>query len=256
VNRAIATNQDTAEDLDGDFDLLKTTDRQRFRLIEDRVSDMFAMLDATSNILTSLQEKYHILFLGHSEVSIAAIRDDPLAFSFQEKIREVTFLRQQLQALNDRVKSGVQLLSSLLDLKNGQSLRKLAEESKRENAVMKSLSEKATADASAVKVITIITLIYLPTSVVTNFFSTTFVNSQPGGGGMYVTVADNWWILVAVAAPMTFLTGVVWLLLQNRRKCFEVSKAITQHMTSKFQKRWPIYKTEKLAPDEEQTSTC
>lgn len=217
---------------------------------------MFAMLDATANILTSLQEKYHILFLRHSEVLLAAIRDDPLAFAFQEKIREVAFLRQQLQALQDRVKSGVQLLSSLLDLKNGHSLRKLAEESKQENAVMKSLSEKATADASAVKVITIITLVYLPTSVVTNFFSTTFVNSHPGGGGTYVTVADNWWLLVAVAVPLTLLTCVVWLLLQNRKKCMEASEAITKHMTRNITQRWPKYKVEKLSPDEEHRSVC
>jgi hypothetical protein len=242
--------------LGGDFDLIKTGDSQKFQLIEDRVSDMFAMLDATANILTSLQEKYHIMFLGHSEVFVAAIRDDPLAFVFQEKIREVACLRQQLQALQDRVKSGVQLLSSLLDLKNGQSLRKLAEESREENAVMKSLSEKATADASAVKVITIITLVYLPTSVVTNFFSTTFVNSQPGGGGTHVTVADNWWLLVAVAVPLTVLTCVVWLLLQNRKKCIEVSEAVKRRITSKITQRWPKYKTEKLAPDEEQNSTC
>ena len=229
--------------------MLTITDRQRFRLIEDRISDMFAMLDATSQILVSLQEKYHVLFLGHDDVNLSSTRNDTVAFTFQEKIREIAFVRQQLRALNERVKSGVQLLSSLLDLENGRSLNKLAIEARQENAVMRALSQKATADASAVKVITIITLIYLPTSVVTNFFSTTFVNSQSNAGGMNVTVANNWWLLVAIAAPLTLLTCVVWVLLQYRRKCIEAMEMITATTTRKITQLLPIYRGEKLASD-------
>ena len=238
------------------FNLLTITDRQRFRLIEDRISDMFAMLDATSHILTSLQEKYHVLFLGHDDVILSWVRNDVLAFTFQEKIREIAFVRQQLRALDERVKSGVQLQSSLLDLENGRTLRKLAIEAKEENAVMKGLTQKATSDASAVKVITIITLVYLPTSVVTNFFSTTFVNSQSNAGGTNVTVANNWWVLLAVAVPLTLLTCVVWVLLQNRRKCANAMEAITKTTKRRFSQILPMHKEEKFLSEGKQTSTC
>ncbi len=56
--------------------------------------------------------------------------------------------------------------SSILDLGNGQSLKQLAEETRKENVTMRKLTEKSTQDAAAVKVLTIITLIYLPTTVV------------------------------------------------------------------------------------------
>lgn len=57
-------------------------------------------------------------------------------------------------------------LSSLLDLNNGEALRKLAEEARKENQTMRILTEKGTRDAAAVKVLTIMTLIYLPATVV------------------------------------------------------------------------------------------
>ena len=57
-------------------------------------------------------------------------------------------------------------LSSLLDLGNGNSLKELAEEARRENTTMRRLTEKSTQDAAAVKVLTMITLVYLPATVV------------------------------------------------------------------------------------------
>ena len=57
-------------------------------------------------------------------------------------------------------------LSSLLDLGNGHSLKQLAEEARQENTTMRKLTEKSTKDAAAVKVLTMITLIYLPATVV------------------------------------------------------------------------------------------
>lgn len=57
-------------------------------------------------------------------------------------------------------------MSSLLDLANGHSLKVLAEQARSENIAMRRLTEKATQDAAAVKVLTIMTLVYLPATVV------------------------------------------------------------------------------------------
>ena len=57
-------------------------------------------------------------------------------------------------------------LSNILDLGNGFSLKQLGEEARNENVTMRRLAEKSTEDSAAVKVLTIITLIYLPATVV------------------------------------------------------------------------------------------
>jgi hypothetical protein len=64
-------------------------------------------------------------------------------------------------------------LSDLLDYENakiaqgnGEALTVIAHESREENTAMRGLTEKATNDAAAVKVITLITIVFLPTTVV------------------------------------------------------------------------------------------
>lgn len=98
---------------------------------------------------------------------------------------------------------------------------------------MRKLTEKSTQDAAAVKVLTMITLIYLPATVVSvsklsrneppitfqlltllqNFFSTQFVGQEQGAGGSNkVIVSSNAWLFAAVSVPLTLVTLAVWWL--------------------------------------------
>jgi hypothetical protein len=94
------------------------------------------------------------------------------------------------------------VVSIFLDLASGIALQNLAKESGKENEEMRKLSEsmheltkKSMQDAAAVKVLTILTLVYLPTTVVSNFSSTSFVNSEPASGvGAHITMSRDWWI--------------------------------------------------------------
>src|SRR6201999_1284049 len=111
------------------------------------------------------------------------------------------------------------VLSNFLDLNSGFSLQNLAKESSKENEEMRKLNERmhilaerSAQDAAAVKVLTILTLVYLPVTVVSNFFSTSFVtttNASEGTGS--IIVSGGWWILVAVSIPLTFVTIYIWL---------------------------------------------
>ncbi|RDW56380.1 hypothetical protein BP5796_13202 [Coleophoma crateriformis] len=59
------------------------------------------------------------------------------------------------------------------------------------------------------KILTIIILIYLPTTIVANFFSTQFIQKNDNGK---MKVSDNAWLLAAIGLPMTVATIVVWAL--------------------------------------------
>ena len=96
---------------------------------------------------------------------------------------------------------------------------------------MRKLTEKSTQDAAAVRVLTMITLIYLPTTVVLvsrpnfpllisclltkrqNFFSTQFVGQeQADSGAKTLVVTSNAWLFAAISVPLTFGTLLVWWL--------------------------------------------
>jgi Mg2+ and Co2+ transporter CorA len=174
------------------------------------------MLDSTVDTTSSLEEKYYIFHLGLDAVTQSRIGADPIAFAFHETLKELKHLRQKLENLNRSIEATVQFASSLLDLQNGQSLRALAEEARQEGKVMHCLTEKATQDAAAVKVITVITMIYLPLTVVANFFSTVFVTRAADGPTGPVQLADNWWVLAAVGLPLTALTFFMWWAISQR----------------------------------------
>jgi len=138
--------------------------------------------------------------------------------TFMEQLQELTILAMRVEALRVRLQGITNLVSNFLALNNGFALQSLAKESRMENQEMRKLSErmhalteKSTQDAVAIKVLTILTLIYLPTTVVSNFFSTSFVNTKTSPGGSdHVVISGDWWILLTAALPLTLLTLYTW----------------------------------------------
>ena len=120
-------------------------------------------------------------------------------------------------------------LSSLSALRNGVYLKQIAHEERREYILMRRMTEKSTHDSSAVKVLTIIVLIYSPITMVCvrislsfyvsptldltklqSFFSTQFVSMQPSIQGQKLVVASNAWLFIVISAPLTIITLIVW----------------------------------------------
>lgn len=63
------------------------------------------------------------------------------------------------------LKPGLQI-TDLLELSDSRSMRMLAEQAQSQTDNMEKLTAKATRDAGAVKVLTIVTLVYLPATAV------------------------------------------------------------------------------------------
>lgn len=69
------------------------------------------------------------------------------------------------------------------------------------------LTERSTKDAAAVKILTVITLVYLPTTIVANFFSTQFIQTEDDGS---MRLSSKSWLLAAISIPLTVFTIVLW----------------------------------------------
>jgi len=126
---------------------------------------------------------------------------------FDGYAREAKMYVQRVEILSEKVRSTADLLSNLLDYEEARALKDLAVASRDEGKLMSILTLKGTRDAAAVKVLTIIGLIYLPTTIVATFFSTTFVHTNDNGN---VQVSTQAWILAAVSIPLTLLTVALW----------------------------------------------
>ncbi|KAI4188619.1 MAG: hypothetical protein LQ346_005282 [Caloplaca aetnensis] len=198
LTRIAATDKVLIASID-DQDPLKLLDieeRQALKDFEDKVLDVLLALDSTTHTIETLTEKYNRLCQDQTFFGEEVGRGDYdcIAVALQEKGQEIVLTRTKL--------------SSLLDLGNGYALKVLAEESRKENAAMRGLAEKSTRDAAAVKVLTVIALVYLP---VAGFFSTQFIQWESRDNGTSsLVVTHEAWLLAAIAAPLTLFTLILW----------------------------------------------
>ena len=149
---------------------------------------MILVLDTTYETIMSLLEKYQGLKSNCQKYAdeIDRMGFDPICEALEERQRDVLSSRKKVETLRTKLRGTTDLvsnqcstsynrvtilrrkcqLSSLLDLGNGNSLKQLAEEARKENLIIRRLTEKSMREASSVKILTIITLIYLPATVV------------------------------------------------------------------------------------------
>ncbi|ETI26635.1 hypothetical protein G647_10396 [Cladophialophora carrionii CBS 160.54] len=188
--------------------------RQYLKQLEDMITSLISAVDSSLDVCATLRSnhtKYTQIRVGPRDQSSLQRRKDLFDQVLSEKERELRHHRAQAGVLRMRIRSAEALVTNILDLGNGNSLRLLAIEAQEENKAMQGITTKGLKDAAAVKVLTIITLVYLPTTAVLNFFSTSFVNFGPNrNGDATLTVAGNWWIALAVAAPLTIFTIYIW----------------------------------------------
>jgi hypothetical protein len=201
----------------GPVNLFDSNRRQHLVYLEETVSRAVAVAKATSATVEALSFHHYndaTEYYGSSSAAPAIIEAGLI-----EQNRTLSSTIACLDTMRAKIQASSVLLSSLLDQSSGHALETLGQESRAESMEMRVLSErmhklteKATQDAAAVKVLTIMTLIYLPATVVSNFFSTSFVvtESSSNGGSGHISVLGDWWIFVVVTLPLTAITLYVW----------------------------------------------
>jgi hypothetical protein len=183
IDQHAAQSLGASPDNQGPISMADCGESQALMILDDKLQNAAIAIKSTmENVKAHLD--------CHRSVQEAAPKDEEptgtfVVSSFMEQLQELDMLTMRVEALRVRLQGITSLVSSFLELNNGFALQSLAKESRKENQEMRMLSErmhaltqKSTQDAVAIKVLTILTLIYLPTTVVSNFFSTSFVNLQ------------------------------------------------------------------------------
>lgn len=195
--------------MDEDFSF-SVEDRQELKVIEDKVIDLQTIIATLSNNIKGVRKHCQSscqVYCKQAQRGICAC--DAISEKFDSYLEEVQLCMKRANALRDMVFSSAQLLSDLLRYEDQRALKELTAQSQMENRTMLSLAEKSTKDAEAMKVLTIIGLVYLPTTFVANFFSTEFVKADDDGE---IQIGPQTWLLAVIALPLTMLTIVTWWL--------------------------------------------
>jgi hypothetical protein len=74
------------------------------------------------------------------------------------------------------------------------------------------------------RILTIITMIYLPCTIVSNFYSTQFVSQRESeNGNTTLEYAKNSWIFFAISIPLTLLTISIWFTWVNSDRLLQLA---------------------------------
>lgn len=92
-----------------------------------------------------------------------------------------------------------------------QSLSKRADsnEARLRNEIGLAFNTVSQQDAKAVRIISVVTLLFLPSTFVSTLFSMSFFSFQPGYQNKW-GVSQKIWIYFAVAVPLTMVTVILW----------------------------------------------
>ncbi|KAH8590924.1 hypothetical protein B0O99DRAFT_633823 [Bisporella sp. PMI_857] len=189
-------------------------DRQNLKIIEDAIVDLQVVV---STMLKTVKGLYKHCEKSSEELIVTHEEREKLGLIFEEFkhfVSDAEMYLERAAALKDKAASTARLLSDLLSYEEAVALKDLtketqllSQESQLESKSMHQLTERSTKDAAAVKILTIIMLIYLPFTLVANFFSTQFVATNDDG---HMKLAENVWLLAAIAIPFTIFTLMLW----------------------------------------------
>lgn len=172
-------------------------DLQTIQYYEDKTNEASMILDANVKVMTSLREYYEKLLENDAFPFRDSCREDILTFAAQtndmiyDSNMQISRAKLLVQISADRKSLVVQHLQS-------QATEKME--------MMTAMSYKETI---AMRIITVVTLVYLPATFVSTFFSTDVVKyqNQDGGNGNFSLVAMIRWLEVAL--PLTAVTLAV-----------------------------------------------
>jgi len=130
-------------------------------------------------------------------------------------------------ALIPRIRNTIDLVGYTLTLHNqmetaqvDKELRDITEKLNNVTKELKDLQTDSLDDSATVKIITLVTAIYLPGSFVTGVYGTNFFGfgQGPGQGSAHIAIANDFWIFIATWLSLTGITGFLYLLIKHRSK--------------------------------------
>ncbi|KAL5000152.1 hypothetical protein BDV10DRAFT_193168 [Aspergillus recurvatus] len=175
-----------------EVDLVDSTESRALSFIENDRHDLRQLEEYITDLRVLLHTKVQtIRRLTASHQSLCSLRcPEPrhcecrqTIQELEEYVDEAQMYQERAEVLQDRVQSVQKLLSDLLGYEELRTLRELMQ-------------------------LAIIGLVFIPTTLVENFFSTEFVKVD----GETLQVSRHAWLMAAVAVPMTLCVVVFWRL--------------------------------------------
>ncbi|KAL3471754.1 hypothetical protein BJX99DRAFT_262972 [Aspergillus californicus] len=178
-------------------------DRRNLKELEDFITNLIVILHTKVQTIRRLKTSCEKACTVHC-VRGGACPCRQVVEEFKEYAAEAEAYHERASVLQSQAHALRSLSSDLLGYEEARALRELATASQKESAVIRELAKRGFQDTIAVRSLTVIGLLFMPITLVLNFFSTEFVKAD--GGELRVS---RWaWLILGVAVV---LSGIVFL---------------------------------------------
>ncbi|OCK89415.1 uncharacterized protein K441DRAFT_644795 [Cenococcum geophilum 1.58] len=196
-------------------------DLQAVQDYEDKTNEVVMVLEANMDVLISLRKFYENLLKNKNFDLKEACEEDILQFATQvnnmiyDSRMQIARAKLLVQIIDDRKNLILQHLQSQAT----ESMEDLTRK-------MHNIGIMAQKEAVAMRIITVVTLIFLPATFVSTFFSTDVVKyqNQNSRTGSFSKIAMVRWLEVAL--PLTVVTlsvGYIWFIRADKNRKHEIS---------------------------------
>ncbi|KAL9027203.1 MAG: hypothetical protein Q9196_004242 [Gyalolechia fulgens] len=202
---------------------------QRLHLLRDRILLFSTRLHATLEVIQTLDSFEGIDF---------SRRDDPSAEDVWCHLgRKLYSYKRQINGLSHSAKSLERRMESIHTLLSDTfNLRHQATGVETSGGVLK-LTTEICDDSASVRVITFVTLLYMPATFVATLLGTNlFAYSAPGPQANF-QISREFWIYLVLAVPLTMVTVGYWIFQNKREKYLGLGKTGAP-ATTRSQRRW------------------
>ncbi|KAL5336636.1 hypothetical protein BJX70DRAFT_400422 [Aspergillus crustosus] len=160
-------------------------DRQYLKQLEDYITDLQVILHTKVLVVQRLKTNCERL-CSKGCVNTGDCGCHRAIHWFEDHVVEAQSYQERAKLLQAQAQSVQSLVSDLL---------------------IRELTVRSARDAISVKLMALIGLVFLPTTLIANLFSTQFVNTE--GGKMHVS--KDFWLIVCLGLPITGIVFVIWL---------------------------------------------
>ncbi|KAL4745163.1 hypothetical protein BDW72DRAFT_211694 [Aspergillus terricola var. indicus] len=176
--------------------------------LREKLCPLPGKMRVTHQILRKLDEMNCIFHRHqHDDNPILVEMADTLAFYLQR----VEGHLQSLQALDNKLQSTLNLLEVAVDLGNRTTTGEI-------NRRMLKLTTHSVDDSAAVRVITFLTMLYLPPSFVSTFLGMELFSFHSAEGSSQFAVSKHFWIFIVLCVPLSAITFLFWRLFWNKHR--------------------------------------
>ncbi|PVH74946.1 hypothetical protein DL98DRAFT_658401 [Cadophora sp. DSE1049] len=196
--------------IDADFG-----DIRSLQIMTDKLKKLIHLLNLNKALCNRLQ-------LFFERVKLASSQNTTILFCQHETMMENYLFQNethtsQLKSIVSRGEGVGSLIQHILDIRATETshnmnsaMHNISKQGAEENKLVRQLTLKSTQDTRSMRVIALISAVFLPATFVATFFGSNFFGYEETKNGHSLTVASNIWIYVVTALTISVVTVSLW----------------------------------------------